>query len=107
IAGSKKTLGLPLAGLAAAVGVLTASLGNSPCAAAAPAAQHNLLGPAAATGQFKTLLSLAKQAGLVGALSGPGPLTVFAPTDAAFKAVPKATLRQLARDRTAAPRLTP
>ena len=37
-------------------------------------------------------MALAKQAGLVGALSGPGPLTVLAPTDAAFKAVPKATL---------------
>jgi uncharacterized surface protein with fasciclin (FAS1) repeats len=101
IAGSKRTLGLALAGIAAAVAVLTVSLGNSPGAAAAPAAQQTILGTAAATGQFKTLLSLAEQAGLVGALSGPGPLTVFAPTDAAFKAVPKATLRQLASNKMA------
>jgi uncharacterized surface protein with fasciclin (FAS1) repeats len=38
---------------------------------------------------------------LVGALSGTGPLTVFAPTDAAFKAVPKATLQKLANDKAA------
>jgi len=64
-------------------------------------ARQNIIGTAAAAGQFKTLLSLAKQAGLVGALSGPGPLTVFAPTDAAFKAGPKATLRQLAGNKMA------
>ena len=96
IARSKKPLGLALAGIAAAVAVLTVSLGYSPGAAAAPAARQNIVGTAAAAGQFKTLLSLAKRAGLVGALSAPGPLTVFAPTDAAFAAVPKATLQQLA-----------
>lgn len=41
-------------------------------------------------------MSLVKQAGLVGALSGTGQLTVFAPTDAAFAKVPKATLAKLA-----------
>jgi len=100
ITSSKKPLGLALAGIAAAVALLTVSLGNSG-AAVAPAARQNIIGTAAAAGQFKTLLSLAKQAGLVGALSGPGPLTVFAPTDAAFNAVPKATLRQLAGNKMA------
>ena len=52
-----------------------------------------------AAGKFKTLVSLVKQAGLAGALSGPGPLTVFAPTDAAFAKVPKATLAALAKDK--------
>jgi uncharacterized surface protein with fasciclin (FAS1) repeats len=101
IARSRKPLALALAGVAAAVAVLMVSLGNSSGAAAAPAARQNIVGTAAAAGQFKTLLSLAKQAGLVGALSGPGPLTVFAPTDAAFKAVPKATLRMLAANKQA------
>ena len=50
--------------------------------AAAPT--QNIVGTAQAAGQFTTLLTLAKQAGLVEALSGPGKLTVFAPTDAAF-----------------------
>ena len=49
--------------------------------------------------QFTTLVSLVKKAGLVGALSGKGPLTVFAPTDAAFAKVPKATLAALGKDK--------
>ena len=81
--------------------VVLAALGTGREATAAPAAQTNIVGTAAAAGQFTTLLKLAKQAGLVGALSGRGPLTVFAPTDAAFKAVPKATLAKLAKDRAA------
>jgi uncharacterized surface protein with fasciclin (FAS1) repeats len=101
IARPKKPLGLAVAGLAAAVALLAVSLGSSSGASAAPAARQNIVGTAAAAGQFTTLLSLAKQAGLVGALSGRGPLTVFAPTDAAFAAVPKATLRKLAGDRSA------
>ena len=59
----------------------------------------NIVQTAAAAGSFKTLVSLVKQAGLAGALSGPGPLTVFAPTDAAFAKVPKATLAALAKDK--------
>ena len=101
IASPKRPIRRALAGMAAAAAVLTAGLGNTPGATAAPVARQNIIGTAAATGQFKTLLSLAKQAGLVRALSGPGPLTLFAPTDAAFKAVPKATLRQLATNQTA------
>jgi uncharacterized surface protein with fasciclin (FAS1) repeats len=95
---SKKPLGFALAGIAVAVAVLAATLGHSSGAAAAPSARQNIVATATAAGQFKTLLSLAKQAGLVGALSGPGPLTVFAPTDAAFRGVPKATLRRLGND---------
>jgi uncharacterized surface protein with fasciclin (FAS1) repeats len=98
LSSSKKPLGLALAGIVAAVAVLAGTVGNASGAAAAPSAQQNIVQTAAAAGQFKTLLSLAKQAGLVGALSGPGPLTVFAPTDAAFKAVPKATLSRLGKD---------
>lgn len=98
---SKKSLGFALAGAAALVALLALTLGSAPRAAAAPTAEQNIVRTAAAAGQFKTLLALAKQAGLVGALSGPGPLTVLAPTDAAFKAVPKATLDMLATDRAA------
>jgi uncharacterized surface protein with fasciclin (FAS1) repeats len=101
IALSKKPLVLALAGAAAIVALLALTLGSSTQATAAPTAQKNIVGTAAAAGQFKTLLALAKQAGLVGALSGRGPLTLFAPTDAAFKAVPKATLQTLATNRMA------
>jgi uncharacterized surface protein with fasciclin (FAS1) repeats len=76
----------------------TAASASSTSSAAAAPAQSNIVQTAVAAGQFKTLVSLVKQAGLAGALSGPGPLTVFAPTDAAFAAVPKATLAELAKN---------
>ena len=56
---------------------------------------RNIVQTAVAAGQFKTLAKLLTRAGLVGALEQPGPFTVFAPTDAAFKKVPKKTLRAL------------
>lgn len=59
----------------------------------------NIVQTAVAAGSFRTLVSLVKHAGLAGALSGKGPLTVFAPTDAAFAKVPKATLAALAKDK--------
>jgi uncharacterized surface protein with fasciclin (FAS1) repeats len=66
--------------------------------AAAPArstGNGDIVQTAVATGQFKTLAKLLKRAGLVNALRQPGPFTVFAPTDAAFKKVPKRTLNVL------------
>jgi uncharacterized surface protein with fasciclin (FAS1) repeats len=54
---------------------------------------------AAADRRFTTLVSLVKRAGLADALSGETKLTVFAPTNAAFRKVPKATLQKLQRDR--------
>ena len=75
----------------------TASASSASTTATAPA-QSNIVQTAVAAGQFKTLVSLVKQAGLAGALSGPGPLTVFAPTDAAFAAVPKSTLAELGKN---------
>lgn len=44
---------------------------------------------------FKTLVAAVKAAGLVDTLSGKGPFTVFAPTDEAFKKLPKGTLETL------------
>lgn len=69
-------------------------------AQAAPAAkQANIVQTAVAAGQFKTLAKLLQTAGLAGTLTGKGPFTVFAPTDAAFAKVPKATLNALAKDK--------
>jgi uncharacterized surface protein with fasciclin (FAS1) repeats len=92
---------------AAAAAILTgaaALAAATSIAAASPAkttvmGQKNIVQTAVAAGQFKTLVSLVKQAGLAGALSGKGPLTVFAPTDAAFAKVPKATLAALAENK--------
>lgn len=54
---------------------------------------------AAATPQLSTLAKLVGEAGLADTLSGPGPFTVFAPTDEAFKAVPAKTLEALGKDK--------
>ena len=75
-----------------------------PGAAAADHARHptqTIVETAASAGKFKTLTTLLKRAGLVKALEGKGPYTVFAPTDTAFAKVPKATLARLARNRAA------
>jgi uncharacterized surface protein with fasciclin (FAS1) repeats len=54
---------------------------------------------ASGAGSFNTLVSLVQKAGLVSTLKGPGPFTVFAPTDEAFAKVPKATLDGLLADK--------
>ncbi len=54
---------------------------------------------AAATPQLSTLNKLVADAGLTETLRGAGPYTVFAPSDEAFKAVPKATLEALGKDK--------
>lgn len=80
--------------LAAVTFALAASV-----ATARPRSEPNIVQTAVAAGQFKTLTKLLSRAGLVGALQQPGPYTVFAPTDAAFKKVPKSTLTALLGNR--------
>ena len=81
------------------VGVATATAGPTTTTAGPKMGQKNLVETAVAAGQFKTLASLLQKAGLVGTLKGKGPFTVFAPTDAAFAKVPKATLVSLAKNK--------
>ena len=50
---------------------------------------------AASKPEFSTLVAALKAADLAGALSGPGPFTVFAPTNAAFDALPAGTVQTL------------
>ena len=50
---------------------------------------------ASGAGSFNTLVAAVQAAGLVEALQGDGPLTVFAPTDEAFAALPEGTLDSL------------
>ena len=49
----------------------------------------------AVAGKFKTLVTALEAADLVGTLRGPGPFTVFAPTDEAFAKLPPGTLQAL------------
>jgi uncharacterized surface protein with fasciclin (FAS1) repeats len=58
-------------------------------------AEKTIVETAIGAGKFNTLVAAVKAAGLVDALSGKGPLTVFAPTDEAFAALPKGTVETL------------
>lgn len=92
--------------LAAVTAVAVAAVGPSASASVPPqenavqtSAKKDIVETATAAGKFKTLTSLLKQAGLAGTLQGKGSYTVFAPTDAAFAKVPKATLQALGQDK--------
>ena len=55
----------------------------------------NIVETAASVEDFSTLVAAVKAAGLVDTLSGKGPFTVFAPTNAAFAKLPKGTVETL------------
>src|SRR6476619_8245345 len=59
----------------------------------------NIVQVAVEAGSFNTLVAAIKAAGLVETLSGPGPFTVFAPTDAAFARLPEGTVGALIADK--------
>lgn len=59
------------------------------------AAEKDIVDTAVAAGQFKTLATALGEAGLVDTLKGPGPFTVFAPTDDAFAKLPAGTVENL------------
>ena len=80
------------------VAVAASAFGASASTGARAESNDTIVNTAVATGQFTTLASLLGKAGLVETLQGAGPFTVFAPTDAAFAKVPKATLDALAAD---------
>jgi len=56
---------------------------------------NDIVAVASGAGSFKTLVAAVKAAGLVETLQGPGPFTVFAPTDEAFAKLPKGTIEDL------------
>jgi uncharacterized surface protein with fasciclin (FAS1) repeats len=76
---------------AVAATVIGIAAGNS----SAYAADKDIVDTAVAAGQFKTLAAALTAAGLVDTLKGPGPFTVFAPTDAAFAMLPAGTVDTL------------
>jgi uncharacterized surface protein with fasciclin (FAS1) repeats len=81
-----------------AVAVAAAAL-VAPSSAAPAAESKTITQTAASAPQFTTLVSLLKKAGLAGTLNKPGAYTVFAPTNAAFAKLPKATLAKVGSDR--------
>ena len=79
--------------MTAAAGLaLTLVLG---AAVQAQAPTKDVVEAAEAAGQFTMLLKAVRQAGLEGKMKAPGPYTVFAPTDAAFAAMPPAVAKRL------------
>jgi uncharacterized surface protein with fasciclin (FAS1) repeats len=83
-------------GVPVGAAVANASPAGPPVANAA--ASKTIVGVAASDPRFSTLVTLVKSAGLATTLSK-GSYTVFAPTNAAFAKVPKATLNALAKDK--------
>lgn len=59
------------------------------------AADMDIVDTAVGAGNFTTLVAAVQAAGLVDTLKGEGPFTVFAPTDAAFAALPAGTVEDL------------
>ncbi len=81
---------------AASLFSLTAVAGNHGDAAHKKADQgKTIVDIAAANPDFSTLVTAVKAAGLAGTLSGTGPFTVFAPTNAAFAKLPAGTVENL------------
>ena len=59
---------------------------------------HDIVDTAVAAGTFKTLAAAVTAADLVATLKGPGPFTVFAPSDEAFAKLPAGTVESLLAD---------
>ena len=83
-----------------AASAVLATTGVASAASNTPQARQdkNIVQVASGAPQFSTLVSLIKKAGLVKTLSGKGPFTVLAPTNAAFNKVPKDTLNAIAAE---------
>ena len=105
----KRSIALLLPALAIAIAACSAAASPSvaPTTAASPttapsasaaAMAKDIVQTATEADSFKTLLTAVKAAGLVETLQGKGPFTVFAPTDAAFAALPAGTLDGLLKD---------
>ena len=82
--------------VAAATAACVSLVGSASAKPAAPT--QNITKTAASLPQFSTLVALVRQTKLASALSAKGPYTVFAPTNAAFKKLPAATLEALQTD---------
>lgn len=77
--------------------LLTAATAAALALSATATRAADIVETAVAAGQFKTLAAALGAAGLVDTLKGPGPFTVFAPTDAAFAKLPAGTVESLLR----------
>lgn len=84
---------------AVAFAALTTLPATAPAQSKGTKPMQTIVEIAAANGNFKTLLAAVTAAGLAETLSGKGPFTVFAPTDAAFAKLPAGTVEALLKDK--------
>jgi uncharacterized surface protein with fasciclin (FAS1) repeats len=92
----KKSLLTAIAGASLAITSMTALAQKNPDVGGAPMyASKNIIQNAVNSPIHKTLVAAVKAAGLVDTLEGPGPFTVFAPTDDAFAKLPAGTVDSL------------
>ncbi len=84
---------------AAAEGGATTVAADAPSTTMGTAEKNNIFFMAVGAGNFLTLAKLLTSAELLDTIKGPGPFTVFAPTDAAFAKVPAETLQAVAADK--------
>ena len=82
-------------GIASKAAVVMAVVGLAIGSSFARASNQDIVDTAVGAGQFKTLAAALKAADLVATLKGPGPFTVFAPTDEAFAKLPAGTVENL------------
>ena len=98
----KKALASTLtAVVVAAVAPAVLAQGMQNTASHSTATRVDIVDTAVGAGQFNTLAKALAAAGLVDTLKGPGPFTVFAPTDAAFAKIPADKLNALLADKAA------
>jgi uncharacterized surface protein with fasciclin (FAS1) repeats len=93
----KKTLLTLMAGAALALTSMAATAQDPTVGGAPMYANKNIIQNAVNSPIHKTLVAAVKAAGLVDTLSGPGPFTVFAPTDDAFAKLPPGTVDNLVK----------
>jgi uncharacterized surface protein with fasciclin (FAS1) repeats len=82
-------------GIASAAAVVLTVVGLARGSTIARASNQDIVDTAVGAGQFKTLAAALGAAGLIETLKGPGPFTVFAPTDTAFAKLPAGTVEDL------------
>lgn len=81
--------------LAAAVIFMSAAASAQTAASTGEMKKMDIVDTAMSAGMFNTLVAAVKAGGLVETLKGPGPYTVFAPTDEAFAKLPAGTVENL------------
>ena len=84
-------------GVLVAVLAVAGASGATRAAVNEPLKPEDIVDTAVGAGQFKTLAAALAAAGLIDALKGAGPFTVFAPTDEAFAKLPAGTVESLLR----------